>query len=266
MRKVVSLLILISSVTYGGFDQTGIGARARALGGSYVGLSDDVWGIFFNAAGLSTIAQPAVSFLYVPSQFGLTELRYGAVAAATPVGNCTLGVGVRSYGFELYRECTGSLASAFSYSTLSFGITLNCHTASIRNYGSAATIGIDVGVKATLADRFCWGIAAKNINSPTIGVSHEQLPQVFTSGILYHPTGDVNLVVDYELEPGYDPSPRFGFEYWIVPQLALRAGMSDQPTRYAAGMGVKISRFQVDYAMSDHQELGWTHEASITIR
>ena len=266
MRTIVALLLLFSAVALGGFEQTGVSARAKALGGSYVGLSDDVWAIFFNVGGLATITRQEVSFLYAPEQFELHELSYAVGAVALPTRLGVFGVAVRKYGFELYREFSGTISYARSILNVGLGINFNYHSVAIKNYGSAGTVGIDIGVHVRLIDQVHWGISAKNINSPTIGISHEPLPQTFSSGVAYLPMKNLNLTFDYEKELGFDPSPRFGFEYWIVHELALRGGVSDAPALYAGGIGVRFSMFQIDYAFSTHQDLGWTHQASITIR
>jgi hypothetical protein len=266
MRTILALLLLFPAVMLGGFEQTDVSARAKALGGSYVGLSDDVWAIFFNVGGLATATRQEVSFLYTPEQFELHELSYAAVALALPTKFGTLGLAAKGYGFKLYREFSGTISYAHSISNVGLGINFNYYAMTIKNYGSAGTVGVDIGVLVRLLDQVRWGISAKNINSPTIGTSCEPLPRKFSSGIAYIPQDDISITFDYQKELGFDPSPRFGFEYWIIHALALRGGMCDVPSEYAGGVGVRFSLFQVDYAFSSHQQLGWTHQASITIR
>ena len=266
MCKTIVLLLMVSAAAFGGFEQTEISPRARAMGGSYVGLANDVWAIFFNAGGLATMTQSEVSFLYAPEQFGLGELAYSAGAVLIPTNLGAIGFAARRYGFELYREISGTIAYGHKISNIGIGVVLNYHTVAIEHYGSAGTFGIDIGAKVNFSTQVSWGISAKNINSPTIGVSQEPLPQIFSSGIAYHPGEDFSLTFDFQKEIGFDPSPKFGFEYWMIPQFAFRGGVAGEPTLYSGGIGVKFSAFQIDYAFSSHQNLGWTQEASLTIR
>lgn len=266
MRILALFLLLGINVTFGGFDRTDVGARAQALGNAYVGLADDVWSIFHNAAGLSMLTLWEAGFFYSPQPFGLSELSTGAAALAFPTGFGSLGAGVRSYGFNLYREFSGTLSFARSLSGVHAGISVTYHSVRIERYGSSATIGVDAGILVQLLRDIRLGIAIQNINSPTIGRSNEKLPQTFSTGIAYTPFRSLYIVADVAKETAFDISSRFGFEYWIIDALALRGGVSDQPSKVCAGTGIRFSIFQFDYSFSTHQELGWTHQFSLTVR
>lgn len=266
MRALALFILLSINVAFGGFDRTDIGARSQALGNAYVGIADDVWSIFHNAAGLIMLTQWEAGFFYSPQPFGLSELSTGAAAFALPTDFGVLGAGVRSYGFSLYREFSGALSYARSMSGVNTGISLNYHSVSIERYGSSATIGVDAGIIVQLLKDIRFGIAIRNLNSPTIGQSGEKLPQTFSTGIAYTPFRTLSIVAGAAKETAFDISSRFGFEYWIIDALALRGGVSDQPSQVCAGTGIRFSIFQFDYSFSTHQELGWTHQVSLTIR
>ncbi|MBI4546563.1 MAG: hypothetical protein HY707_01180 [Ignavibacteriae bacterium] len=260
------LFLLLIHKAFGGFEQKDLGARAAGLGGSFVGLSDDVWAIAFNPGGLSQLKRREVSFFYSPQPFGLSELSTGAVAVALPINVGVIGAAARKYGFDLYREVSGTVSYSNTLSSVGVGINLNYHSVSISKYGSAGTIGIDVGIIIKIFDQLHWGMTATNINSPTIGVSNEKLPQSFSAGLAYVPLKNLTFALDYHKQLKFDPSPRFGFEYWIVEVLAIRSGVSDAPSQYAGGAGIRYSMFQIDYAFITHQELGGTHQVSISLR
>lgn len=266
MRKIVCLVAMISQLAFGGFEQTELGARAKSLGGACCALSNDVWAIFNNVGGLANLNQHEVSVFYAPQQFGLAELSLSAVAAAFPAGIGVLGFAARRYGFDLYREVSWTMSYANTVSAVAIGINVNYHSLSIERYGSSGTVGIDVGGLVPVTRQLRWGISAKNVNSPTIGVSREPLPQSFTSGFAYFPLRELSISVDYFKEAGFDGSVRFGFEYGVVNAVALRIGVSNQPAQYAGGIGIQYGMFEVDYAFFTHQELGITHQGSILIR
>ena len=266
MRKILIPLILYVQIVSAGFEQTDVSPRARGLGGSYVALSDEMWAIFFNPGGLATVRQGEISFSYAPQPFGLSELSLGALATAIPMKFGVLGFGARKYGFDLYREITGVVTYANTISDIGVGVSFNYHSLSIKNYGSASTVGIDVGLLLPILDNLRWGIAARNLNAATIGASNEKLPQSFTIGTAYLPTSNLILTIDYQKESKVDPSTRVGVEYGIVEGIVIRGGSSTEPLQWSGGFGITYSVFQVDYAFSTHQELGGTHQASISIR
>ena len=265
MRTIVMLLI-IPPVAFAGFERTMIGARASGMGSAFVALSNDGWGLFYNPAGLATINRYEASIYYSPSAFGLSELSLSAAIAVLPTSIGSFGIGLRRYGFELYREMSGTLSYSNILSDLMLGVNLNYHSVSIVNYGSAGTIGIDVGAKMKLLEDIDWGISIKNGNAPTIGSAKEELPQVFSTGIAYFPIVNLTLAADYRKEVKRDGSLRFGTEYRIIDEVALRAGTSRKPIEYYSGLGVRYSVFQFDYAYEGHQELGGTHHLGLTIR
>lgn len=266
MGRVILLILALHGLTVGGFEQTEAGARPASLGGAYTGLANDVWAIFYNPGGLANLREREASMFYTPCQFGLSELSLTAAALGVSTGFGAFGFAARRYGFDLYREVSYTVSYANKVSGVAVGANLNYHTVAIQNYGSSGTIGIDVGTLLRISNRVQWGIAAKNINSPTIGVSREPLPQTFTAGVAYLPAARVSLTLDYVKETGWDPSLKGGFECWIIDAVALRMGVSNEPSEYAGGIGIKYRNFQVDYAFSMHQELGMTHQWSVLIR
>jgi len=266
MRRIVCLVALFSQLAFGGFEQTELGARAKSLGGASCALSNDVWAIFSNVGGLAFLKEREASVFYAPQQFGLSELSLSAVTAGIPTAVGVIGVAARRYGFDLYREASWTVSYANAVSEVAIGININYHSLSIEHYGSSGTVGIDAGTVVPITHQMRWGMAARNINSPTIGASKEPLPQSFTSGFAYFPTQRFSIAIDYFKEVGFDGSVRFGSEYAVVDAVALRIGISNVPTEYAGGIGIKYGAFEVDYAFFTHQELGITHQGSILIR
>ena len=265
MKIVVLLIVALHQVALGGFEQTEAGARAKSLGGAYCGMADDVWAIFYNVGGLAAIKQREVSMFYAPQQFGLSELSLSAVAAVFPANLGSFGVAARRYGFDLYREVSWTISYAREIFDVGVGINANYHSVAIQDYGSSGTIGIDVGALVQITSWLRWGIAAKNINAPTIGESEEPLPQSFSAGVAYQPVRNLSLLFDCCKEISFAPSQRIGFEYSMVEAVVIRAGLSSEPSEYAGGIGIRYGILQVDYGFSMHQELGVTQQASILI-
>ena len=266
MRWLVILVLVLSQISRAGLQQSEAGSRAKALGGAYAAAGGDAWTLFFNVGGLSRLERNEVSFFYSPSPFGLPELGVEAAAIGLRTNFGVIGLAARRFGFELYREVSATLAYAYSVSNIGFGLSLNRHSVAISRYGSASALGLDAGLLAILSNRLACGLSVKNLNAPRIGVAREPLPQVFAIGIEYIPAGGVSLVGDYRKESGRAGAARFGFEYRIVTALALRAGFSDAESRTTGGIGVQYGLFRLDYAFESHQELGWTHEFTLSIR
>ncbi len=71
------------------------------------------------------------------------------------------------------------------------------------------------------------------------------------------------LLFAYAFEKKYNSIHHFGMEYFYHERLAIRFGLDDQ--QFTAGVGLKVSIFNVDYAYKGH-ELGGSHRVSAAIR
>jgi hypothetical protein len=123
----VPILLIVNS-----YAQINPGAKQISLSNSDVALSNDVFSVFNNPAGLSQFNWREIGIYYSPAPFGLSELANGYVAYSEPFTFGTVALGGMTYGFELYRESKISLGYSYNYENKFFaGLTVNYHTYSI---------------------------------------------------------------------------------------------------------------------------------------
>ena len=82
--KIVPTIIIFCSITISVFSQYNPGAKQISLSNSDVALSDDVFSLFNNPAGLSQMNWREIGIYYSPAPFGLSELSNGFVAYHQP--------------------------------------------------------------------------------------------------------------------------------------------------------------------------------------
>lgn len=242
------------------------GAKQISLSNSDVALSNDVFAVFNNPAGLSQFNWREIGIYYSPAPFGLSELSNGYVAYAEPFTFGTVALGGMTYGFELYRESKITLGYSYNYENKFFaGLAVNYHSFSIQNYGSTSAFYLNLGGLAYITHQLRWGFAITNINRASIGNEDDQIPIIFSTGFSYDliKTLTINLAVEKDIR--YKPSVQFGLDYNIIEYLALRVGFQNEPARYAAGIGINYSIISLDYALFTHQDLGLTHQAGLII-
>ena len=56
-----------------------------------------------------------------------------------------------------------------------------------------------------------------------------------------------------------------GVRFSPIEIINLRFGMSTEPSRYFAGVGIQYYSISVDYSVATHVELGLTHTIGISI-
>jgi len=264
--KLILTIIIICSLTLSAYSQYNPGAKQISLSNSDVALSNDVFSIFNNPAGLAQMNWREVGVYYSPAPFGLSELANGFVAYHEPTSIGSFAIGGMSYGFDLYRESKFSLGYSYNYLNKFFaGVTINYQTVSIQNYGNDGALFSYIGGLAYVSKVFRLGFSIQNINRASFGDDDDQIPMIFNTGLSYDVADELTLNFAVEKDIKYKASFQFGINYDIIEYLSLRTGFSNEPSKYSAGIGINYSMFSLDYAMYTHNDLGLTHQAGIII-
>jgi hypothetical protein len=264
--KLIYTIIIICSLTFSAYSQYNPGAKQISLANSDVALSNDVFCLFNNPAGLSQMNWREVGVYYSPAPFGLTDLANGYAAYNEPTSLGSFAVGGMSYGFDLYRESKFSLGYSYNYLNKFFaGIAINYQTVSIKNYGNDGALFFNLGVLAYVSDVFRLGFSLQNINRATFGKEDDQIPMIINTGLSYNVADELTVNFAIEKDIKYKASFQFGIDYDIIQYLSLRMGFSNEPSKYSAGIGINYSIFSLDYAMFTHTDLGLTHQAGVII-
>ena len=106
----------------------------------------------------------------------------------------------------------------------------------------------------------------KNLISSRIGKAQEKLPKEIDLGIALMPYSNLIVSMGVYKELTFRECVRYGVEYNIVDFVSVRFGLSNYPVRYSGGVGIKLSRFQLDYGVDNHQLLGFTHQITLTAK
>ncbi len=263
---IIVFLLVSFRISFSQFELLDIGAKPISLGGAFTSLANNSNAVYYNPAGISQLPFREISIFYSPAPFGLKELANGSVNYVEPTKYGAFGLSAKTYGFELYKEITATVTYANNYrNKIFYGANVNYYNLKIQNYGSASTIGIDIGVLAYITDFLRWGFSAFNLNRPSIGTQKDKLPQVYRTGVSVQPRNDLNFVLDIEKDTRYTTSVKAGVEYSLYNMIDLRAGIGTEPTRFSGGVGIYYSLFEIGYGFYNHQDLGLTHQGTITI-
>jgi len=130
--------------TAGQFLKIGPGARALAMGGAYVGVSDDIYGVYYNPAGVAiSKGNGQAAFNHVQ---WLAEVNYDFAAAS---------LNVESLG-TLFLTITSLSVSEEKVRTFDF-------PEGNGQFWDAGSVSFGVGFARSLTDRFSIGFHAKYI-------------------------------------------------------------------------------------------------------
>lgn len=249
------------------FTQTSAGgARDAALGGSSAAAAD-LWAEA-NPAGWARLDAFAAA-IHVAQLYNLDELRLGAVQAGFLLGKTVIVSGVRTLGYADYRETILSAGAARgirwgTHRPLYAGIRLRLHRTDIRSYGSASAYAASAGLVVPIAQHADLGLAAENL-FVFPGSLKNELPRRLHAGLSIS-AGAVSLQAGAVKDVRMPLAARFGVEVQPVDVLALRAGYSLEPPRFAGGIGLRLTPLTVDVAAERHLVLGWTPSCSVGVK
>jgi len=292
MRKILlkaailGSLILIPSfssfasdvgTTAANFLKMGIGARATAMGGAYTAIADDGTSLYWNPAGLAQIENTQISAMY---NLWFQEVRQGYLNLVFPFlgGRAGLSANYVNMGQIEGRDEEGNPIGEFSASDINISLGYARRISSRLMFG--ASIGIlqetiaedkdstfsgNAGILFKMSDSFSLGLACQNIGSK---LGEDPLPLTYRGGIALRLE---SLTISADAVKAVDDDMYFcaGLEWWVVDILALRAGYrtgQDIGSGMSAGIGLKISRINIDYAYVPYGDLGNIHRVSLRIK
>jgi len=250
----------------GAFERQPESVRAIGMGGAGVALPAGAWGAFTNPAALAGDRRATVAIGLTPSPFGLEELSRTAIAGVAGWGRFGASLAALRAGSDLYRETT--IAAACGYDAgggMCWGAACTLNSLSIEGYGSAACWGCDAGMLWRIAPLVSLGASAANMNSPSPGRSGEGIARTVTAGLAVGGGSPFTVAFDMAVDPRFPLELRLGGECVLAGCLAVRAGVTSDPSALCAGVGLTVAPFEVDYAFSRHQELGFTHAFGLQI-
>ena len=257
---------MLCSVALAGFEDLDYGARGVGLAGAVSAAALGAESFGYNPAGLLVDPAGMQAVVSYAHPFEFNELTLGQVAMVYGRNNRAVGGGLLHFGNALYGEhqfCAG--AAVRLPRLLTVGVAGRYGNLSIRNYGQSSALMVDLGLRAELSRLVSWGAAVKNINGAVIGREREPLPQIFSVGLAVRPRDELQLLFDFNKDIRFRLDLRCGLVYQPLKTLSLRAGVADQPRRFALGLSVHVRRLRFDYAYLRHLELGDTHMAAIGV-
>lgn len=163
--KALFLLLLVSSAAqaqpalskYGNdFLSTGAGAAALGMGSAYTAAGGDVTSAYWNAAGLSSVADIEIMYMHSERFGGVVGYDYGAVALPVSERNAVFAV-------SFFRQGVDNIANTLN----AWDAERNAPKENPQDYitrFSAADMAVLFSFAARQSDFLAYGLSAKIIN------------------------------------------------------------------------------------------------------
>lgn len=283
LGAIAALLVCaVSSEAVVNIQSVGAGARAQALGNSYVAVANDADAIFENPAGLGQLENKSLAYTNVSLFFGGIEgddLGQHVLSYAQPLGSkLGLGLGYERIGSKLMSENGAFLSLSYKLSkAFNLGLSAKYLFWSVGDIpadngrndplsnSSAGNVGVDLGLMwQTPFKGANFGLLLKNLNQPNVAsgtvagdADAGKLPMDVHLGVAYQLNAQSLVSVQFvRSDLSGDSSDNrllVGGETQLAGDLLLRAGGSkifeeDATGDLNAGLGYKWNKLLFDYA------------------
>jgi hypothetical protein len=245
------------------FDFLGVGAEPLALGNALVASRSDIYAVYYNPANIYYNRQPLLALDY-RSFFGLASLRqtnllFNYPILAHPVSGCC-----QQLGNKIYQEILVMVGSSYVYrQKIGLGMSISLYSLNIAGYSSHLGTGINIGFSYPLSEQINMGVLITNLNQPKFSVIDERLPQIFTLGWSYTPNKKITLSYEWYRDVRYEQDFRAGVSVVCNDEFTLRLGLENSINTYSIGLGLKLIKVKIDYAVLLHTVLGISHVTGI---
>ncbi|MBI5805031.1 hypothetical protein HZA73_03195 [candidate division TA06 bacterium] len=272
MKKILTIIFTLSLAAgnaRAAFEDWQVGIRANAMSGAYTSIADDIEAVRWNPAGLAQLDSWQAS-AYAKRLWGVAGLTNQTASLGRSFGKWGgAAVSVQQVGCDLESDQAVTLSHGFGLNDqLSFGYNFNFYRIWQQDFGSAMTLGIDVGMMAKVYRTWKIGCFGHNLNHPSLGKIYQyDLPSGVSAGVSCIPFSGVTASAEAGKDVGKLTRYKFGAEYGLwQDKLALRAGIlsEGQLTLYDLGFGVNAGGILVGYAFEGgHQALPGTHQIGL---
>lgn len=233
------------------------GGKSLAMGEAGVAFGG-IDAIFNNQAGLVEVEKLAV-MLNTEQRFGLSDLTTVSLGIAKKWNVGTFGLMVSSFGFESFRDQKIGIAYARNLTKgFSIGGQLDVIHTSIENFDSKTNFTFEVGIQSMIMDNL---ILAAHVFSPTeVNITeNDAIPSVLRFGLRYEPNDKLEIYPEFYKVLDQEQEFKLGIQYQLLDQLAIRVGMSTNPSDFSAGFSYQIlDSFYLEGSYNYHQVLGST--------
>ena len=174
------------------------------------------------------------------------------------------------YGFFLQKDRHSSLAIGIGakYLSVNYGKSAGASGDGSDgiDLGQSQTLGLDLGLQASLEGRHWMGVFVKNINQPQLGKGNlVDLPRTVNIGLAYSPYDLVWTNFSLHRAVGYDTQYSAGLEYELLPGFVLLSGVHSNPNRLGMGFRLRVKSLNIDYGLLTHPVFSLTHQVSMGI-
>ena len=196
------ILILTFVLTFASFEYDGWNPVDTATGGENLTiLSPDSF--FTNVGNLAFFKHPHVTFNTM-RLYNMKELEGRSIVLIKPLKLFTLGLGMETFGSELYKEEQVQLGLGMNVGrNIAIGAKAKYLSVIIEDIGSASTWAMDIGAKYYINYKLSLALRLKNFSQPNIGQEYIYRDIGFGANYKFHSNFNLYFNMVTIIPPSY---------------------------------------------------------------
>lgn len=258
--RVVSLLLFVTfSLLYAAFDHLPRSPHSVSMGFTALNPEIKTSNSLIFPSSLTQWNSLSGSINW-GNRFGLKDLGHQSANVKFRLLEIPSDIGFSKFGNSLYSESISYLAAGVALKEkFNLGASLAVYNLSIKNYGSAFSLGITGSWQISINEYLTWSGSLQNVNAPSIGKAKDPLPQIIYSEVSIYPAGNMMTVFGWEQDTEYSGRFKFGTEVKVFPWLSFSGGFISNPGQGTAGISIYVKNLGLYFGASTHPELGLSH-------
>lgn len=246
-----------------GYAQKPAGARAAGVAGASVTLGDG-WAVFNNVAGTSYVEEVTGIFGFESRYQFFNTLSAGLVV---PHKLGSFSTNIYRFGDQIFSESRVGLGFSHQIGITSLGIQVNYLQFRMEGLEGLGILTFDAGGIIEIVPSLFFGAHISNVSGASFSkITPENVPVVLKAGISYRMLKKLMLNLEAGHEPRNFTTWKAGLEYEIIKFITARSGFNAHSQNFFFGLGFKMRKIDIDYALGSQQNLGFSHFASIQYR
>ncbi|MBI5324465.1 MAG: type IX secretion system protein PorQ [Ignavibacteriae bacterium] len=274
-------------------------ARAAALAGCFVSMTDDASAVFFNPATISTVKDKHFSTTFLKHVLDINSGNISYIKKYDEIGTFAGAISFTSYGSfdkaDQFANRNGTfgavnmmISGTYSNeldSNLYYGVSAKLFMVTLEKYSSSA-FAIDAGLIYMMPEkRTNIGVSILHAGTQitTIGGDFEGVPLDIRAGVNHRLRG-LPLLINFSFHHLADRTDNFfdkfmnfsiGGEIYLGNFIQARAGYNNQTRKetspstdrglsgFSGGVGIKTKDFNIDYGVAQIGKSAMLHRFSL---
>lgn len=250
------LVLMLSAHTYAQTVRQPLTASYPGMG-AYSKKAADLFSIVVNPAALANLKQTGAG-LYSERRFLLNAFSQYTAVAGFQTKSGAFALQADYFGYSLFNETQISLGYARALGTkVDLGARFHQYNLRIRSYPAASAFFVEMGLLFHLSEKLHAGFSVYNPVGGKLNQSvNEKIASLFRTGFGYEVSDQFYISAEMIKEENKHPGVNVVFQYQLINDFFLRAGVNTVSKQPFAGVGLKLGNYRVDMATSFHPQLG----------